>query len=156
MEISQILEILGFLTGGAGLNYLFLWKTNRLKAKNEADDIGADVATKTFAMQKDQSEYLIEKLTQYQKDYYTLEDAHRERMRKFQEELTLSQREFSEIINKKCEELAVLRSKVTYLKGIRCYNTICQKRIRVNPNKKEKDELEEEFNKEFNSDGNNK
>lgn len=140
MELSQILEILGFLTGGAGLNYLFLWKTNKLKAKNEAENIGADVASKNFAVHRDQSEYLLEKLTQYQREYYNLEDEHRERIKKFQEELTTSQRKFSEVVNRKCEELAELKSKITYLKGISCYKTICENRIRQNPNKIHKEE----------------
>lgn len=133
MEISQILEVLGFLTGGAGLNYLFLWKTNKLKAKNEADEIGADVATKTFAISKDQSEYLMEKLAQYQKDYYLLEDEHRKRIRQIQEELTASQRKFSETINKKCEELVKLKTKIAYYKGIRCYDLDCPKRTKERP-----------------------
>lgn len=132
--LEKIGTALGLLTGGAGLNYLVLWKTNKLKAKNEADTIGAEAAQKSFAVNRDQSEYLIEKLNQYQKEYYNLEDSYRERMKKLQNELIESQRQFTQEINKKCQEIVNLKSEIIYLKGIRCYRE-CKDRIKENPYK---------------------
>ena len=45
--------------------------------------------------------------------------------------------EKSQAISAKCNEVASLKSKVTYLKGIRCYNFTCKNRIMVNPDKTE-------------------
>lgn len=45
--------------------------------------------------------------------------------------------EKSKAIADKCTEIASLKSKVTYLKGIRCYNFTCANRIKENPDKAE-------------------
>ena len=146
--MSQLIEILGLIIGGivsgGGISYFFFWKAQKKKVNNEADEVGAEAAQKTFAVSKDQSEYLIEKLTQYQKDYYSLEDEHRTRMKsyqdemaerekKFQDDMIISSREFSEKINAKCTEIAALKSEITYLKGLRCYKSDCLIRIKENP-----------------------
>lgn len=158
----QIIEIVGLLLGGTGLgaflNHLFLLKSNKKKGEYEAEIIGAESEKKTFDVQKDQSEYLIEKLTQYQKEYYTLEDEHREQMknllqemkvqqdsflersRAFENKISDMQREFNEKISKKCEEIAQLKSAVTYYKGLRCYKTDCKNRICENPDNKIKND----------------
>jgi hypothetical protein len=45
--------------------------------------------------------------------------------------------EKSQAISAKCNEIATLKSKVTYLKGIRCYNFTCKHRTITNPDKTE-------------------
>lgn len=43
----------------------------------------------------------------------------------------------SQAISNKCNEIASLKSQVTYLKGLRCYNSVCSQRIKINPDKSE-------------------
>lgn len=143
MSIDWI-ALLGCVLGGAGIteliNYLVTWKSSKLKAQKEAEEVGADVAKKNFEVNKDQSEYLLDKLNKYEREYYELNDRYRDRVTKLQNELDTASREFNEKINEKCNEIASLKSEIIYLKGIRCYNSNCMVRVIENPDKKKKED----------------
>ena len=71
------------------------------------------------------------------KDYHELESDFRRQIKDLREQMDKIMFENSQAISAKCNEIAALKSQVTYLKGLRCYNFTCTHRLRINPDKSE-------------------
>lgn len=123
---ATILEILvGLFAGMNILQFVFWRKTKRkLEAETAMSEIEAQQA-KTD-LQQDQFDYVNDQLSKIQQEYYDLAAKYRETMT-----LHLSE------IDEKCNEIAGLKSKLTYFKGLRCYRSECTQRIRTSPYKKD-------------------
>jgi len=132
MELSTITDILSLLFGGgigALLMQIYTARANKKKLVAEAEDTITEVARKKQDNKQDAFDTMYQELNQCMKDYTAISEEyreHREKMRKYEESV-------QEQIHVKCVELAELKSKITYLKGIRCYDTLCPHRIQNNP-----------------------
>ena len=83
------------------------------------------------ANDKDKFESMYVQITKMMKDYNELSDDYRS----YRQGAIVKERNFQKKIDDKCQELAVLKSQVQYLKGLRCYNTTCPNRIKNNSEK---------------------
>lgn len=127
MEVVSAILLAVF--GGANIWQFIYYKTQRDKLRAEADKLKAmadeekvNAKHKGLDLMQDQADYLLEKLNTVQADYVALQSQMRTEMANH----TMT-------INTKCNEIAELKSKVIYLKGIRCYKSDCSLRISVNP-----------------------
>lgn len=134
MDTNALTDVLSLLFGGgigAVLMQLYTAKVNKSKLIAETEDTLTEVARKKQDNLQDAFDTMYQELNQCMKDYTTISEEyreHREKMRKYEESV-------QEQIHDKCIELAELKSKITYLKGIRCYNTTCPHRVRTNPDR---------------------
>lgn len=121
---ETILSILLALLGGVNIfQFLFLRTT---KKKYEAEARAAETAVEhgRVDLQQDQYDYVNAQLTKIQQEYYDLAAKYRETMTNHLQE-----------IDNKCNEIAELKSKLTYFKGLRCYCSDCDNRIYESPYK---------------------
>lgn len=131
----MILQLLSLLFGGgvgAGIMQLYTAKINKQKLAVEVQDALTEIERKKQDNMQDAFDTVYQELNKCLTDYTAISQEyreHREKMRKYEESV-------QEQIHAKCVELAELKSKITYLKGIRCYDTLCPHRISVNPDKK--------------------
>ena len=113
---------------GAAITYILTFKSKRLQAMAEAESTAVEVEHK----KQDQYDFLQKTCDKYIKDYHTLENDFRKQLQTLRDEIDKISLEKSKAISDKCNEIAELKSKVTFLQGIRCYNFTCQNRIKNN------------------------
>ena len=118
---------------GAAITYILTFKSKRIQAMAEAESTEVEVEHKKQDLKQDQYDFLQKTCDKYIKDYHTLENDFRKQLQTLRDEIDKISLEKSKAISDKCNEIAELKSKVTYLKGIRCYNFTCQHRIKNNP-----------------------
>ena len=124
--MTEILAIFSTVSCGLNIFQFIFWKTQRDKMRAEADSSMTDAHRKDIDLQQDQYDYLLQKLNEYQEQYFTLS-------KKLQDEMMSHMSD----INAKCDEIAALKSKLIYFKGLRCYRSDCGHRISKNPQKEE-------------------
>ena len=117
---------------GAAITYILTFKSKRLQAMAEAESTEVEVEHKKQDLKQDQYDFLQKTCDKYIKDYHTLENDFRKQLQTLRDEIDKISLEKSKAISDKCNEIAELKSKVTFLKGIRCYNFTCQNRIKNN------------------------
>ena len=117
---------------GAAITYVLTFKSRRLQAMAEAESTEVEVEHKKQDLKQDQYDFLQKTCDKYIKDYHTLENDFRKQLQTLRDEIDKISLEKSKAISDKCNEIAVLKSKVTFLQGIRCYNFTCQNRIKNN------------------------
>lgn len=139
--IEVILSIATTLFGGLNIFQLVFWRSERKKHNAEASSADTDAKQKEIDLHQDQYDFLLQKLSDYQKEYYDLAEKLKKATTEHYNEIEDMNRKFSLLINDKCNEIAVLKSKLIYFKGLRCYDSACPKRISVNP----KDDKERQF-----------
>lgn len=118
---------------GAAITYILTFKSKRIQAMAEAESTEVEVEHKRQDLKQDQYDFLQKTCDKYIKDYHTLENDFRKQLQTLRDEIDKISLEKSKAISDKCTEIAELKSKVTFLKGIRCYNFTCQHRIKNNP-----------------------
>lgn len=118
---------------GAAITYILTFKSKRLQAMAEAESTEVEVEHKKQDLKQDQYDFLQKTCDKYIKDYHTLENDFRKQLQTLRDEIDKISLEKSKAISDKCTEIVELKSKVTFLKGIRCYNFTCQHRIKNNP-----------------------
>ena len=129
--LEWILPIIG--SGGLGAAITYIFTFNSKKKQAEAEQSLVEVQHKKEDLKQDQYDFLQKTCDKYIKDYHELESDFRKQLQGLRGEIDKVSFEKSKAIADKCTEIAELKSKVTYLKGIRCYNFICQHRIKQNP-----------------------
>ena len=117
---------------GAAITYVLTFKSKRLQAMAEAESTEVEVEHKKQDLKQDQYDFLQKTCDKYIKDYHTLENDFRRQLQTLRDEIDKISLEKSKAISDKCNEIAELKSKVTFLQGIRCYNFTCQNRIKNN------------------------
>lgn len=117
---------------GAAITYILTFKSKRLQAMAEAESTEVEVEHKKQDLKQDQYDFLQKTCDKYIKDYHTLENDFRKQLQTLRDEIDKISLEKSKAISDKCNEIAKLKSKVTFLQGIRCYNFTCQNRIKNN------------------------
>lgn len=136
---QSILEWLLAIIGGGGIGsvitYIFTFKSKKKQVEAEAESSMVDVEQKKTDLKQDQCDYLQKTCDKYIKDYHELEGDFRKELQDLRKQIDTITLKNSQAISDKCNEIAALKSKVTYLKGIRCYNFTCQHRVKNNPDK---------------------
>ena len=117
---------------GAAITYVLTFKSKRIQAMAEAESTEVEVEHKKQDLKQDQYDFLQKTCDKYIKDYHTLENDFRKQLQTLRDEIDKISLEKSKAISDKCSEIAELKSKVTFLQGIRCYNFTCQNRIKNN------------------------
>lgn len=142
MNTDLVISILSILFGGglgAFFNQVYTAKVNKRKMKFEADEASVSVQQKKQDLKQDAYETVYQQLNKCLADYAAMAEEyreHREKTRKYEESV-------QQQIHEKCVELASLKSKVTYLQGLCCYDTLCPNRVKINPmNTKEPENLD--------------
>lgn len=121
---TTILTVLTTLLAGCNILQFIFFKAT--KKKYEAEAIQADTAAQheRVDLQQDQYDYVNGQLSRIQAEYYDLAEKYRSSMTDHLKE-----------IDTKCNEIAELKSKLVYFKGLRCYVSDCPKRIKESPYK---------------------
>lgn len=122
MMQSWIVDIVMALLGGLNIYQFVFWRIQRDKYRAEADSVQTDARQKRTDLMQDQYDYVFSQLGKLQNEYMEL-----------QEKVRREANEHSDVIMTKCNEIAELKSKVVYYKGLRCYRSDCGIRISVNP-----------------------
>lgn len=133
--LEWILAVVGSGGIGAIITYIFTFKSKQKLARVEADSAEIDMEQKKNELYHDQYQYLQELCDKYLKDYHELQETFKTQISDMRNQLDSILLEKSNIISHKCVEIAELKSKVTYLNGIRCYNFTCPNRVKDNPEK---------------------
>lgn len=115
---NLIYPLLLAIFGGLNiLQLIFPRKTKRqIEAKTKSSEI--DSQQKAADLMQDQYDYVLKQLTKFQTEYFNLLETVQE-----------SSRAYTETIEQKCNEIAELKSKIAYFRGIRCYRCDCSRRI---------------------------
>lgn len=132
MDWSIVLTALAGLFGTLNIFQFIFFRVTKKKYEAEAEQAKAEAKKATVEaehgkvdLQQDQYDYVNEQLSRIQKEYHDLAARYRATMSEHLKE-----------IDEKCHEIADLRSKVTYFKGLRCYCTDCERRVKESPYKK--------------------
>lgn len=135
--LEWALAVIGSGGIGAVVTYICTFKSKKKQVEAEAESSMVNVEQKKTDLKQDQYDYLQKTCDKYIKDYYELEGDFRKQIQELREQMDKLMLEKSQAISAKCNEVVSLKSKVTYLKGIRCYNFTCKNRIMINPDKTE-------------------
>jgi len=119
---SSILEIVLLLLGGLNIFQLIFWRVQRDKLVVELENLKTELKQKQTDLAQDQYDYVFTQLSKLQKEYLDL-----------QSKVRSEANEHSNVIQEKCNEIAELKSKVVYYKGLRCYRSDCGTRVCRNP-----------------------
>lgn len=136
MILEWLLAIIGSGGLGAAITYICTFKSKQKQANADAEVAVTKANHEKLDLAQDKYEYLSTTFDKYMKDYHELESDFRRQIKELREQMDKIMFENSKAISVKCNEIASLKSEVTYLKGLRCYDFICQKRIKLNPDKK--------------------
>ena len=132
MDSETLFIILSAVLASSNVAQIFYMKSYKKKKNAEADKAELDVSIKKYKFQDEQFQSILVRLGRYQEDYYKLQDT----MRKDRDEHEKKYREYNDQIHANCIEIAQLKSKIVYLKDLRCYDSSCNHRMRNNPEKK--------------------
>lgn len=119
---NWILEIVLALLGGLNIYQLITWRIQRDKLLTELKTLKLEAKQKETDLVQDQYDYVFLQLSKLQNEYMEL-----------QSRVRSEANEHSKAIQEKCNEIAALKSKITYYKGLRCYRSGCDTRICNNP-----------------------
>lgn len=123
--IEWILGVIASLLAGTNIYQLICYRSMKEKIGAEAKAASVEATHKEIDLHQDQYDYLLNKLSEFQRQYFDMSSR-----------LQTEMQQHLEVINSKCNELAELKSKLVYFKGLRCYKSDCSLRIRVNPEDK--------------------
>lgn len=133
--LEWALAIIGSGGLGATITYIFTFKSKKKQIEAEAEHQVVTTAHEKLDLNQDRYDYLQTTCDKYIKDYYSLEQEFRQKLAGLVDQIDQLKLANAQTISDKCNEIAQLKSKITYLKGIRCYNFTCDRRIKENPDK---------------------
>lgn len=131
--ILALVPYLGTLLSWEVLRYLFTLKSQKKKAKAEADSVTLLNKEKEFNIGKDQCSYLKSICDQTIKDFYESEANFRKQIRQYREDLDKLDQEWAEKYKEKCLEIVSVRDELTRIKCLICYKTSCTERDLTEP-----------------------
>lgn len=133
----SVLEIIGLILGSGGIGSFITWAISLKSEKRikESEAIQSEQITENMIddHNRDWFDQMYVQVTKMMQDYNDLSDEYRH----FRQDAINRERNFQNKVDTNCQELASLKSQIQYLKGLRCYNTTCQNRIKLNPEKQE-------------------
>lgn len=136
--LEWVLTVIGGGGIGAIITYIATFKSRKMISESEAKLAETSAEQAKLDLNQDKYDYLQSTCDKYIKDYHELETDFRKQMRDLRESIDTIMHENTKAISDKCNEIARLKSQVTYLKGIRCYNFTCTHRIKNDPDKEAK------------------
>lgn len=137
MALEWVLGIIAGACGGLNIFQFIFWRLKKQTMVAEANSASTDAEQKKIDLQQDQYDYLLSKLTQYQEEYFQLGERMKEESKKHADDISASNQRFMTVVGEKCNEIAELKSKLIYFKGLRCYRSDCSQRIKCNIKDKE-------------------
>lgn len=135
--LEWILAVIGSGGIGAAITYICTFNSKRREATASAEVAETKADHEKLDLAQDKYEFLQKTFDKYMKDYHELESDFRRQIKDLREQMDKIMFENSQAISAKCNEIATLKSQVTYLKGLRCYNFTCTHRLKANPDKSE-------------------
>lgn len=126
---NHIWEIISGLLLLSNIPWFMYYKSEKKKKGAEANQATVQAEQIKIDLQQDQYDYLINKLSHFQKEYVGLQTSLNQTTDSYTKELIALKIEFSGKINEKCNEIAQLKSKISYYRGLRCYKSDCSIRI---------------------------
>lgn len=123
---ETLLTIAVALFGGLNIFQFIFLRSTKQKYEAEASKASTEAKHVCIDLYQDQYDYVNAQLTKIQEEYYALADRYRSTMSEHLKE-----------IDSKCNEIAQLKSKLSYFKGLRCYSSACSNRMWENPDNKE-------------------
>lgn len=135
MDYSVLLQWVLTIVGGGGIGSVITYLITINSKKRLLQEEVKQSESKTKSTENDRFEVMYKQITEMTEDYNTLSD----QFRKYRVEALDIEQEFINKVREKCAELAELKAKVNYLKGLRCYNFSCPNRIKTNPDKGKED-----------------
>lgn len=137
MDFSSIQDWALSLIGGGGIGaaitYFATFKS-KTKIENElAKQSEIETKDKLEHLERDRFEAMYNQITEMAKDYNDLSDQFRE----YRKTACSIEAKFDDELRAKGNELAKLKDQINYLKGLRCYNLECPKRVKNNSENKE-------------------
>ncbi|MCD8287224.1 MAG: hypothetical protein LUC18_00035 [Porphyromonadaceae bacterium] len=138
--LDTILAVATGLLGGVNIFQLIFFRTTRDKHRAEASSASTSAAKDKEDLRQNQYDYLLEKLTAYQKMYSELSDKIMEDSRKKTEEIEKiaakhkaeieeAAKRHKEQIARMWEDIARLKARIKYLQGLTCMRADCPNRI---------------------------
>lgn len=120
--LDLVLSIATLIFGGLNIFQLVFWRIERDKMSVQLKQLQTDAKQKETDLVQDQYDYVFSQLSKLQNEYLEL-----------QSKVRSEANEHSQAIQSKCNEIAELKSKIVYYKGLRCYRSDCGVRISLNP-----------------------
>lgn len=135
MTLDSVLEWGLAIVGGGGIGSALTFLGN-YKSRKKLEEELAKQATLTTEnqhgiMERDRFEAMYKQITEMVQDYNDLSDQFRE-YRKTARSIEI---EFDNKLRDKSMELACLKDEISHLKGLRCYDLECPKRIKFKSEK---------------------
>lgn len=119
---ETIITVIAAIFAGCNVFQFLFFRSTRRKYEAEAEAAKTEAEHGKLDLQQDQYDYVNSQLSKIQQEYYELADKYRRTMSEHLQEIDL-----------KCNEIAELKSKLIYFKGLRCYRSECQNRIKESP-----------------------
>lgn len=113
---------------GAAITYIGTYKSKKRMQEEIAKQAIIDTENSHGKMERDRFEAMYKQITEMAQDYNDLSDQFRE----YRKTARAIEIEFDDKLRKKSNDLAVLKDEIHYLKGLRCYDLECPKRIKNN------------------------
>ena len=129
--MEAFLGIMTALLGGCNIFQLLFLRSTRRRYEAQTRRESTEAEHARIDLQQDQYDYVSQQLSRIQTEYHELAERYRRAMT-----------ENLAHIDEKCREIADLRAKLTYFKGLRCYRSACIERISKSPYKEHRDETE--------------
>ncbi len=148
--LDTILTIAAGLFGGLNVLQLVFLRQTREKYAAEAASASTDAKKDAEELRQSQYDYVIEKLTAYQKMYFELSEKIEENARKHKEEIEENARKHKEEIDTVAsgykrrvegawDELAKMKARVRFLQALSCARTGCPDRVAAADSESESD-----------------
>ena len=135
MLLEWLLAIISSGGLGAAITYILTFRSKAAIINADAKIAQTKAEHEKLDLKQDRYDYLQETLDKYMKDYYALDEKFRNELDQVRDKINSITKTNAKAISEKCNEIAALKSQITYLKGIRCYNFTCKERIKENPDK---------------------
>lgn len=135
MILEWLLAIIGSGGIGAAITYILTFKSKAAIVNADAKIAQTKAEHEKLDLKQDRYDYLQETLDKYMKDYYALDERFRTELNQIRDTINKLTKDNAQAILEKCNEIAALKSQITYLKGLRCYRSVCNQRIKNNPEK---------------------
>lgn len=135
MLLEWLLAIISSGGLGAAITYILTFRSKAAIINADAKIAQTKAEHEKLDLKQDRYDYLQETLDKYMKDYYALDEKFRNELDQVRDKINSITKTNAQAISEKCNEIAALKSQITYLKGIRCYNFTCKGRVKENPDK---------------------
>lgn len=128
----EAITIISIVFGSAGViggltTVLNIRSIRKLKGA-EASKAHSEAKQVDVNLQQDQYDFLLQKLNQYQAEWASMQDRLNEKTAEYSKQIVDMRITFTSQISEKCNEIAKLKSSISFYRGFRCYKSDCAQR----------------------------